>query len=65
MEKSTVLMEGWLDRQMVILDYLSIAQDLEQYGVTYFEVCQGVGSWIMGRLWDRSWLELRTTVARA
>ena len=34
-------------RATVVVDYLSIAQDLEQYGVTYFEVR---GSCTGGRL---------------
>lgn len=34
-------------RQAAIMDYLNIAQDLEMYGVTYFEVTNKKGT----KLW--------------
>jgi hypothetical protein len=37
----------FMDSVAVIQDYLTLAQDLEQFGVTYFEVTNKKGS----RLW--------------
>ena len=34
-------------RQQALLDYLNIAQDLEMYGITYFEVANKKGT----KLW--------------